>query len=103
MAEEKESTSIPLSQAVDPGDPAKAPPISPSSSTRKVHACLPDLIVSRVMTSLLALMRSVKACGAVLQSWVSKKFITGWKDVCRLPTSSLDSCKFVARTTHWAS
>ncbi|XP_042400310.1 uncharacterized protein LOC121990176 isoform X3 [Zingiber officinale] len=59
MAEEKESTSIPLSQAVDPEDPAKAPPISPSSSTRK-------------------------ACGAVLQSWVSKKFMTGWKDVCRL-------------------
>ncbi|XP_042400308.1 protein LIKE COV 2-like isoform X1 [Zingiber officinale] len=52
MAEEKESTSIPLSQAVDPEDPAKAPPISPSSSTRK-------------------------ACGAVLQSWVSKKFMTG--------------------------
>ncbi|KAG6504659.1 hypothetical protein ZIOFF_036995 [Zingiber officinale] len=36
MAEEKESTSIPLSQAADPEDPAKAPPISPSSSTRKV-------------------------------------------------------------------
>ncbi|KAG6522659.1 hypothetical protein ZIOFF_019806 [Zingiber officinale] len=52
MAEEKESTSIPLSQAADPEDPAKAPPISPSSSTRK-------------------------ACGAVLQSWVSKKFMTG--------------------------
>lgn len=36
MAEEKESTSIPLSQAVDPEDPAKSPPSSPNSSTRKV-------------------------------------------------------------------
>ncbi|MBA0562722.1 hypothetical protein Golob_007745, partial [Gossypium lobatum] len=41
MAEEKESTSIPLSQAenvgVDPEDPAKSPPrpSSPNSSTRK--------------------------------------------------------------------
>ncbi|KAL4369027.1 hypothetical protein GQ457_05G008860 [Hibiscus cannabinus] len=56
MAEEKESTSIPLSQAenggVDPEDPAKAPPSSPNSSTRK-------------------------ACCFVLQSWVSKKFMTG--------------------------
>ncbi|XP_042402358.1 protein LIKE COV 2-like [Zingiber officinale] len=52
MAEEKESTSIPLSQAVDPENPAKAPPATPSSSTRK-------------------------ACFAVLQSWVSKKFVTG--------------------------
>ncbi|MQL85203.1 hypothetical protein Taro_017734 [Colocasia esculenta] len=58
MAEEKESTSIPLSAAagggggVDPEDPAKTPPSSPNSSTRK-------------------------ACCAVLQSWVSKKFMTG--------------------------
>ncbi|XP_008785846.1 protein LIKE COV 2 [Phoenix dactylifera] len=52
MAEEKESTSVPLSQAVDPEDPAKLPPTSPNSSTRK-------------------------ACCAVLQSWVSKKFMTG--------------------------
>ncbi|GAV76358.1 DUF502 domain-containing protein, partial [Cephalotus follicularis] len=57
MAEEKESTSIPLSQAdnaagLDPEDPAKSPPSSPSSSTRK-------------------------ACCYVLQSWVSKKFMTG--------------------------
>ncbi|KAA3461946.1 protein LIKE COV 2-like isoform X1 [Gossypium australe] len=58
MAEEKESTSIPLSQAenggVDPEDPAKSPPrpSSPNSSTRK-------------------------ACCFVLQSWVSKKFMTG--------------------------
>ena len=41
MAEEKESTSIPLSQAenggIDPEDPAKSPPTSPNSSTRKVH------------------------------------------------------------------
>ncbi|XP_022750998.1 protein LIKE COV 2-like [Durio zibethinus] len=56
MAEEKESTSIPLSQAenggVDPEDPVKSPPSSPNSSTRK-------------------------ACYFVLQSWVSKKFMTG--------------------------
>ncbi|KAG1327976.1 protein LIKE COV 2 [Cocos nucifera] len=52
MAEEKESTSVPLSQAVDPEDPAKTPPTSPNSATRK-------------------------ACCAVLQSWVSKKFMTG--------------------------
>jgi len=42
MAEEKESTSIPLSQAaeaVDPEDPAKSPPrpSSPTTSTRKVR------------------------------------------------------------------
>ncbi|KAK7856544.1 protein like cov 2 [Quercus suber] len=56
MAEEKESTSVPLSQAAnggeDPEDPAKSPPSSPNSSTRK-------------------------ACCFVLQSWVSKKFMTG--------------------------
>ncbi|KAL1337486.1 hypothetical protein AAHE18_10G142700 [Arachis hypogaea] len=57
MAEEKESTSIPLSQAdnassEDPEDPAKSPPNSPNSSTRR-------------------------ACCFVLQSWVSKKFMTG--------------------------
>lgn len=57
MAEEKESTSIPLSQAdnvscEDPEDPAKTPPTSPNSSTRR-------------------------ACCFVLQSWVSKKFMTG--------------------------
>ncbi|AQK99242.1 Protein LIKE COV 2 [Zea mays] len=54
---EEESTSIPLSQAaeaVDPEDPAKSPPrpSSPTTSTRK-------------------------ACCAVLQSWVSRKFMTG--------------------------
>lgn len=42
MAEEKESTSIPLSQAEngaqDPEDPAKSPPPSPNSSTRKVRS-----------------------------------------------------------------
>ncbi|XP_068661528.1 protein LIKE COV 2 [Aristolochia californica] len=55
MADEKESTSIPLSQVPpgeDPEDPAKSPPNSPNSSTRK-------------------------ACYVVLQSWVSKKFMTG--------------------------
>lgn len=59
--DDEESTSIPLSSAtvdagrLDPEDPAKAPPRppnSPNSSTRK-------------------------ACCAVLQSWVSKKFMTG--------------------------
>ena len=43
MAEEKESTSVPLSQAAnggeDPEDPAKSPPSSPNSSTRKVCLC----------------------------------------------------------------
>ncbi|KAG6509464.1 hypothetical protein ZIOFF_027456 [Zingiber officinale] len=63
MAEENDSTSIPLSQAADPEDPAKAPPISPSSSTRKVRVYF-DLV-------------STQACCAVLQSWVSKKFMTG--------------------------
>ncbi|KAE9608728.1 hypothetical protein Lal_00020290 [Lupinus albus] len=60
MAEEKESTSVPLSQAendsigdiTDPEDPAKSPPNSPNYSTRR-------------------------ACCFVLQSWVSKKFMTG--------------------------
>ncbi|KAL9313505.1 hypothetical protein ACSQ67_018957 [Phaseolus vulgaris] len=57
MAEEKESTSIPLSQGDnasrdDPEDPAKSPPSSPNSSTRR-------------------------ACCFVLQSWFSKKFMTG--------------------------
>lgn len=51
MAEEKESTSVPLSQS-DPEDPAKAPLTSPNSSTRE-------------------------ACCYVLQSWVSRKFMTG--------------------------
>ena len=41
MAEEKESTSVPLSQTggnggEDPEDPEKTPPASPNSSTRKV-------------------------------------------------------------------
>ncbi|GMP79962.1 hypothetical protein CsSME_00035253 [Camellia sinensis var. sinensis] len=56
MAEDRESTSTagggqddPVN---DPEDPAKSPPNSPNSSTRK-------------------------ACYAVLQSWVSKKFMTG--------------------------
>ncbi|KAH7565956.1 hypothetical protein JRO89_XS08G0046800 [Xanthoceras sorbifolium] len=56
MAEEKESTSIPLSQAEnggdDPEDPVKSLPTSPASSTRQ-------------------------ACCFFLQSWVSKKFMTG--------------------------
>ncbi|KAB1201077.1 hypothetical protein CJ030_MR0G005133 [Morella rubra] len=52
MASNEESTSSPLNQAADPDDVAKSPPNSPNSSTRK-------------------------ACYAVLQSWVSKKFMTG--------------------------
>jgi uncharacterized membrane protein len=55
MAEVKESTSNAQSQVdlvEDPDDSAKSPPNSPNSSTRK-------------------------ACYAVLQSWVSKKFMTG--------------------------
>ncbi|KAK3014741.1 hypothetical protein RJ639_010277 [Escallonia herrerae] len=60
MAEEKESTSVPLSQCheeeeeeeEDPEDPVESPPNSPNSSTRK-------------------------ACCFVLQSWVSQKFMTG--------------------------
>ncbi|KAL5202274.1 hypothetical protein ABZP36_013226 [Zizania latifolia] len=57
MPEEKEYAPVPLSQApeaVDPEDPVKSPPrpSSPATSTRK-------------------------ACFAVLQSWVSRKFMTG--------------------------
>ncbi|PKU68631.1 protein LIKE COV 2 isoform X1 [Dendrobium catenatum] len=52
MAEEMVSTSTPLSQVEDCEDPAKSPPNSPNSSTRK-------------------------ACCALIQSWVSKKFMTG--------------------------
>ncbi|KAJ4701079.1 hypothetical protein OWV82_024375 [Melia azedarach] len=55
MAEGKESTSSSLSQGLTPHDPEDVPksaPNSPNSSTRK-------------------------ACIAVLQSWVSKKFMTG--------------------------
>uniref|UniRef100_A0A0E0DRW7 COV1-like protein n=1 Tax=Oryza meridionalis TaxID=40149 RepID=A0A0E0DRW7_9ORYZ len=57
MPEEKEYAPVPLGQApeaVDPEDPVKSPPrpTSPANSTRK-------------------------ACFAVLQSWVSRKFMTG--------------------------
>ncbi|KAG6495633.1 hypothetical protein ZIOFF_043459 [Zingiber officinale] len=82
MAEEKESTSIPLSQAVDPEDPAKAPPISPSSSTRKgsnldrEKSWLDKSSLVGLDTHSIATPPS-QACGAVLQSWVSKKFMTG--------------------------
>ncbi|KAJ3677898.1 hypothetical protein LUZ60_001701 [Juncus effusus] len=53
-AEEKAAASMPLSQdeEVDLEDPAKSSPSSPNSSTRK-------------------------ACISVLQSWVSRKFMTG--------------------------
>ncbi|TXG60482.1 hypothetical protein EZV62_015055 [Acer yangbiense] len=73
MAEEKESTSIPLSQAEnggdDPEDPVKSPPTSSNSSTRQKQMqlvfmnCIPTFIV--------------QACCFFLQSWVSKKFMTG--------------------------
>ncbi|XP_041005964.1 protein LIKE COV 2-like [Juglans microcarpa x Juglans regia] len=54
MAEEKESTSIPLSLAENGGeDPTKSSPSSPNNSSTR------------------------KACCFVLQSWVSKKFMTG--------------------------
>ncbi|KAJ8769541.1 hypothetical protein K2173_005144 [Erythroxylum novogranatense] len=56
MAEDKDSTSIPLSRPDsthdDPEDPAKSPPTSSNSSTRE-------------------------ACCFILQSWISKKFMTG--------------------------
>ncbi|KAH6791841.1 hypothetical protein C2S52_002318 [Perilla frutescens var. hirtella] len=59
MAEEKDATSVPLSQSVredeegrDLEDPSKSPSTSPDSSTRR-------------------------ACCFFLQSWVSKKFMTG--------------------------
>ncbi|XP_043697984.1 protein LIKE COV 2-like [Telopea speciosissima] len=52
MAEEKESTSVPLSQGSAGEDPAKSPPNSSNSSARK-------------------------ACFVVFQSWISKKFMTG--------------------------
>ncbi|KAG2665572.1 hypothetical protein I3760_15G013200 [Carya illinoinensis] len=52
MADNQDSTSSPLNRSVDPDEVAKSPPNSPNSSTRK-------------------------ACYAVLQSWVSKKFMTG--------------------------
>ncbi|KAL3603683.1 hypothetical protein D5086_004542 [Populus alba] len=58
MEEAKELASSSLSQGLnhhgsDPDDIPKSPPGSPNSSTRK-------------------------ACYAVLQSWASKKFMTGW-------------------------
>nr|CAB3474913.1 unnamed protein product [Digitaria exilis] len=77
MADEKESTSIPLSQAaeaVDPEDPAKSPPrpSSPTNSTRKVRICPLRFFARLVIRGSIAL-----ACCAVLQSWVSRKFMTG--------------------------
>ncbi|KAK1274906.1 hypothetical protein QJS04_geneDACA001795 [Acorus gramineus] len=57
MADDKESSSMtPLSESLgggaDPEDPAKSPPSPPNNSARQ-------------------------ACCAVLQSWISKKFMTG--------------------------
>jgi hypothetical protein len=56
MADEKESTSVPLSQAadaVDPEDPAKSPPRpnSPTACTRKVRirpTLLPPRLIERL-------------------------------------------------------
>nr|CAB3478953.1 unnamed protein product [Digitaria exilis] len=96
MADEKESTSIPLSQAaeaVDPEDPAKSPPrpSSPTNSTRKVRICplrffarlvirgsiALNFIMHIVSNGYLSLFHITQACCAVLQSWVSRKFMTG--------------------------
>ncbi|KAJ8506790.1 hypothetical protein OPV22_007676 [Ensete ventricosum] len=102
MAEDKESTSIPLSQAADPEDPAKSPPASPGSSTRKIPTASPlkliwhsgERIGQSAMTGAyisvirVELMFYIKlsdkfvvavtqACCAVLHSWVSKIFLTG--------------------------
>lgn len=50
MAEEKDATSVPLSQGAredeegrDPEDPLKTPPTAPDSSTRRVSVFLPNL------------------------------------------------------------
>ncbi|KAG8481515.1 hypothetical protein CXB51_026374 [Gossypium anomalum] len=108
MAEEKESTSIPLSQAengsTDPEDPAKSPPSSPNSSTRKVFFSLlnlgsitefsdlrlpleiitPNAIVTESSQGFKSIFKCeinvsmiLQACCFVLQSWFSKKFMTG--------------------------
>ncbi|EXB36923.1 hypothetical protein L484_016528 [Morus notabilis] len=87
MAEQKDqSTSIPLSQAEngeqDPEDPAKSPPSSPNMSTREVpkfvspysHYCYIDVVLFPIV---IFLFHYVQACCFVLQSWVSKKFMTG--------------------------
>ncbi|KAK3018025.1 hypothetical protein RJ639_004745 [Escallonia herrerae] len=110
MAENKESTSssAPSQGNVveDPEDPAKSPPNSPNSSTRKIlrnaigvfkemrfgiWTSQPDnltgLIVGSVSVAsystvvferhLVLTLVFCQACYAVLQSWVSKKFMTG--------------------------
>ncbi|KAH7525093.1 hypothetical protein FEM48_Zijuj06G0188400 [Ziziphus jujuba var. spinosa] len=77
MAEAKESTSIPLSQA-DPEDEAKSPPSSPNSSTRKGKRERKVVYMELVTTrESFADSTGILACYAVLQSWVSKKFMTG--------------------------
>ncbi|KAK2994534.1 hypothetical protein RJ640_012533, partial [Escallonia rubra] len=79
MAEEKESTSVPLSQCheeeeEDPEDPVESPPNSPSSSTRKDCRLKEALLLGLTETLLI---HFSQACCFVLQSWVSKKFMTG--------------------------
>ncbi|KAK9219968.1 hypothetical protein WN943_008615 [Citrus x changshan-huyou] len=80
MAEEKESTSSSLSQGLTPHDPEdvpKSPPHSPNSSTRK-FLCVALLFRKHSTSSLCTEeWRTPAACYAVLQSWVSKKFMTG--------------------------
>ncbi|XP_044979115.1 protein LIKE COV 2-like isoform X1 [Hordeum vulgare subsp. vulgare] len=73
MPEEKEYVAVPMGQApepADPEDPVKSPPrpTSPATSTRK-------------------------ACFAVLQSWVSRKFMTGWYALHELIHRSCKACK----------
>ncbi|KAM3404313.1 hypothetical protein ACQJBY_007419 [Aegilops geniculata] len=73
MPEEKEYVAVPMGQApepADPEDPVKSPPrpTSPATSTRQ-------------------------ACFAVLQSWVSRKFMTGWYALQELIHRSCNTCK----------
>nr|GLL19581.1 protein LIKE COV 2-like [Ipomoea trifida] len=79
MAEEKDATSVPLSQAVadDPEDPLKSSPASSNSSTRKdIPFDYRNTLLYISMVNLLMAL-AFKACCYFLQSWVSKKFMTG--------------------------
>ncbi|KAB1210348.1 hypothetical protein CJ030_MR6G024145 [Morella rubra] len=72
MAEEKESTSIPLSQAENVGeDPAKIPPSSPNSSTRQISQIsmkggFAPLGVSEFNVSMSSPVGSTLECGMVV-------------------------------------
>nr|GMC63035.1 protein LIKE COV 2-like [Ipomoea batatas] len=79
MAEEKDATSVPLSQAVadDLEDPLKSSPPSSNSSTRKdIPFDYRNTLLYISMVNLLMAL-AFKACCYFLQSWVSKKFMTG--------------------------